>query len=263
MKEYRDSKHINFKYAKGNVDVYGKTFHTCYELYLLLNGDVEFISSHTRQILKPYQLMIIPPGEYHQFRVLGEVANYERCVLNMDLDFLEAETLRQAFFGKELLTLSRNHRIVQHYLYLISCLSGVCQSDFASILPSVGTDIVFLVKNHAMAADIPCGSLRPASVELIGYIDAHYREPLDLAELSQVFHFSVSSLCHIFKESFGISIKKYILQKRMSTAHMALQQGKHPEAVCTECGFSNYATFYRAYKNHFHMSPSQCVTHKR
>ena len=42
------------------------------------------------------------------------------------------------------------------------------------------------------------------------YIDEHYTQQLDLSSLSRRFHISVSSLCHIFKEDFGISIKKYI-----------------------------------------------------
>lgn len=263
MKDYRESKCINFKYAKGDVDVYGKTFHTYYELYLLLNGKVEFISRYTRQILKPYQMIIVPPDEFHQFIVLDDVACYERCVLNLDLDFLESEVLQQAFAGKEILTLSEKHRIVQHFLYLISSLSGISQQDFSQILPSIGTDIVYLIKNLTNTAETPHGTLCPLALKLISYIDAHYKEPFDLNDLSQIFHFSVSSLCHIFKESFGISIKKYVLQKRMSAANLALQQGQHPEDVCASCGFTNYSNFYRAYKNQFQVPPSKDINRKQ
>ncbi|MBQ7797484.1 MAG: helix-turn-helix transcriptional regulator, partial [Lachnospiraceae bacterium] len=87
-------------------------------------------------------------------------------------------------------------------------------------------------------------------------------EALDPNTLSEKFHFSVSSICHIFKEDFGISIKKCILQKRINAAHMALQRGERPEAVCAAYGFSNYSTFYRAYKNHVGVPPSKYVPHK-
>ena len=134
--------------------------------------------------------------------------------------------------------------------------------DFKYILSAVGTDIVFLVKNHSDSHELLPGALHSISLELIRYIDEHYTEALNLNSLAQKFNFSVSSICHIFKEYFGISIKKYILQKRINAAHLALQQGHHPETVCASHGFSNYSTFYRAYKNHFGVPPSQTVTWK-
>lgn len=94
------------------------------------------------------------------------------------------------------------------------------------------------------------------------YIDEHYTEKIDLNSLSQMFHFSVSSLCHVFKSDFGISIKKYILQKRINGCHLALLQGEHSEAVCEAFGFSNYSTFFRAYKKQFGVAPSKSVAFK-
>lgn len=260
---YRDGKHINFKYAKGKTDIYGKTFHAYYELYLLLNGKVEFINSHTRQFIHPYQLIIIPPGEYHQFIVSEDIENYERCVLNINSDFFEAGILKNALVGKEILTLSQSNRIIKNYLYLIQCISSVSEMDSKYILSAIGTDIVFLIKRHSSSHELSQGTLHPISLELMRYIDEYYKNALDLNTLSEKFHFSVSSICHIFKEDFGISIKKYILQKRINAAYIALQNGERPEAVCTDYGFSNYSTFYRAYKNYYGISPSACTVCKQ
>ena len=257
MKLFQGNEHINFKYAKGNTDIYGKTFHTCYEIYILLNGKVEFINNHTRQIITPYQLIIVPPGEYHQIIPLDDIDSYERCVINMDSQFLSYDILKKAFADKRILTLTEEHRITQDFHYLIECFSTFSEDDFSHVMQAISTDIVFLIKNISTTDKLQSGSLRPIALELINYIDEHYTQPLDLKILSEKMHISVSSICHIFKESFGISIKKYILQKRMTASKIALQQGQRPEDVCYTYGFSNYCTFYRAYKNHFGISPSR------
>ncbi len=262
-KIYSESEHISFKYAKGKTDIYGKTFHAYYELYLLLNGKVEFVNNHTRQIIHPYQIIIIPPGEYHQFIVSGNIDDYERCVLNIYPDHFAPDILKNAFIGKEMLTLPQSHRIVDNYLYLMQCISSVSEMDFKHILSAVGTDIVFLIKYLSDSQKPLQGTLHPTSLALMRYIDEHYKEELDLNTLSQKTHFSVSSICHIFKEDFGISIKKYVLQKRINASYIALQNGEHPEAVCSNYGFSNYSTFYRAYKKYFGIPPSKHITHKQ
>lgn len=253
---YRDAKNINFKYAVGKVDIYGRLFHDFYEIYLLFGGDVEFISDNTRCALKPYTLVIIPPGEYHQYVTTGDMASYDRCVMCVYPEFLESDLLSAALFGKGLFTLQADHRIVEHFRYLKQCAHTLDDEDFAHVLTGVGTDIIFLIKNHAESELLP-GSLRPISLALMKLINERYKEEIDLAMLSRHFHFSVSQLSHIFKEDYGISIKKYILQKRMNGARLSLQSGKGAEEVCAEYGFANYSTFYRAYVKYFGVAPSK------
>lgn len=257
MKEYRTSKYINFKYTNGKTDIYGKMFHNYYELYLLLDGNVEFINNHTRQIIKPFQMVIIPPGEYHQFVVTGNVDHYKRCVIDIHPAFLEADILKTAFARKELLSLTESDRITKHFLYLIDCLSNINKSDFSHIVSAVTTDIIFLIKNDSHAQELFRGNLCNLSLSLMNYLNEHFSEQLNLDLLSRKFYCSISSLCHIFKKDFGISIKKYIIQKRMHTANMALQRGEKPEEVSIKYGFPNYSTFYRDYKKYFGMTPSE------
>ena len=257
MKEFRNSNYVNFKYAKGKTDIYGKTFHDYYELFLLLNGDVEFINNHTRQTIKPFQLFIIPPGEYHQFIVTENIENYERCVIEIHPGLIDTGILDSALEGKEVISLTDGDRITKHFLYLIDCLSAVKDSDYPYILSAVTTDIIFLIKNSTDAGKLFNENLCPLSLKLMENLNEHFSEQLDLDLLSGIFYCSVSSMCHIFKRDFGISIKKYILQKRMNASKMALQCGEKPEDVSVRYGFSNYSTFYRDYKKNFGIAPSE------
>jgi len=173
LRKFYKSGHTSIKYAMGQIDIYGNVFHECYELYLLLQGDVEFISSHTRQNIHPGQLVIIPPGEYHQFLVHSEMQTYERCVIDVLTGLLEESVLRDALCGKELLTLPADHRIRTHYQYLTDCLAAGGEEDLEYILPAVVTDILFLIKNTSGNHALSPGKLRAVSLQLMEFIDAH------------------------------------------------------------------------------------------
>lgn len=257
MKECRSDKFVRFKYAKGKTDIFGKMFHDYYEIYLLLGGEVEFTNNHTKQLLKPFQLVIIPPGEYHQFEVGGNIEDYERCVIDIYPGFLKENILCSALAGKELLSLKETDRIASHFIYLTECLADVDKSDFAHILSAVSTDIIFLIKNYYDVQGVLHGDLSELSLNLMSYIDEHFAERLDLDMLSKRFFCSTSSLCHIFKRDFGVSIKKYIISKRISAANMAIQKGEKAEVACVKYGFLNYSTFYRDYKKYMGISPSE------
>ena len=259
MKNYYTSKVINFKHTTGKTDIYPRMFHNWYEIYLLLNGEVEYINNQTRQTLQPLQLVIIPPGVYHQFNVTGNIDAYERCVIDISPDIFDTGVLDTALSHKELLTLTKNDRIILNFLYLSEAITETDKSDFAYILSAVAIDIIFLIKRSSKVNELNGNSISPLSVNLMRYIDAHYMEVLNLDKLSNEFHFSKSSLCHIFKKDFGISIKQYILTKRINAANLALQKGNAPEKVSMMTGFSNYSSFYRAYRKHYGFAPSDTI----
>lgn len=257
MKIFRKYKHIEFQHTIGKTDIFSRMFHGYYEIYTLLSGNVEYVSDDTRQKLLPNQIVIIPPGKYHQFVVTDNIDTYERLVLNIYPEIFKKNVLKNSLSKKELLSFPVSDRIIKNLLYLKESVSKVSEEDFSYILPAIATDIIFLIKNKTDTGISNTGSLRPLSLKLMSYINEHYTESLDLKKLSSETHFSVSSLCHIFKEDFGISIKKYIIQKRMNSAHLDLQNGENPEYVCMKYGFSNYSTFYRDYKKHFGIASSK------
>ena len=257
VKKYATAKGVDFKYAKGKTDIYGNTFHTRFELFLLLGGSVRLITDRARITLSPYQLAVIPPEQYHQFITDGNVEDYERCVLNLDIDFIDPEVLKNALSGKELLTLPHDGRIVNHILYLKDHIDQGKEDDLSYILPAIATDIVFCIKNADRSAATASDGIEKLSQDIMNYLNAHYTEAIDLETLSETFHVSVSTLCHLFKKDFGITVKQYIIQKRLNTARFALNRGEKAEEVCHRVGFSNYSAFFRAYKKQFGNAPSK------
>lgn len=256
VKQYATANGVDFKYVKGKTDIYGNTFHTRFELYLLLGGSVCLITDRACIRLRPYQLAVIPPEQYHQFIVEGNVEEYERCVLNLDVDFIDAEVLKNALSGKELLTLSCDERIVQYILSLKEEVECRGEEELRYLLPAIATAIVFCIKHTERAVNAAHGGIGKLSREIMNHLNAHYTETIELAHLAELFHFSISTLCHAFKEDFGITIKQYVMQKRLNTAKFLLDRGGKSEEVCRRVGFLNYSAFFKAYKKQFGVMPS-------
>lgn len=256
-KLFKSNAHANFKYAKGEVDIYTNMFHDCYEIYLLLDGNVEFVNNHSRYTLLPYQLVVIPMGEYHQFIVNDSMDTYERCVINLYPELFHDDTLSAALSGKELLTLPKDHRIIENMLYLKKAMHEYSDADFSHVLSAIATDIVLLVKHLEHATVTTHSQLHPLALQIMNYVNERYQDNISLEDIARHCYISVSSVSHIFKNNFGISIKKYIIEKRMTEAKFCLNQGEKAQEVCHKFGFANYSTFYRAYKEYFGHAPSK------
>lgn len=254
---------VRFQWTKGDIDVFTeKQFHRHYELYFLLNGHPDFSSDRTRQSIEPNTLIVIPPHRYHLLLVEKDKrAEYERLVLNVEPSFLGGTTLCDALAGKELLPLPANHRIAEHFRYLKESVVRTDEADFRHILTACATDIVFLIKQCAASAVTETANrLSPLAAEMIRYINETVRCNPTVPEIAKRFSLSVSSASHLFKQNFGVSLKRYVIEKRMTEIRSLLQQGHKPQEVADAFGFLNYATFYRSYRSRFGEAPSH--THK-
>lgn len=92
------------------------------------------------------------------------------------------------------------------------------------------------------------------------YIDENYKDKLLLADIAKTFFVSVSTSCCCFKSNCGMSIKKYIIMKRITEAKKLIDSGMSAQEVCESLGYERYTTFYRNYKDYFGVSPSHKTT---
>ncbi len=90
---------------------------------------------------------------------------------------------------------------------------------------------------------------------VLDYIEEHYGETLTLEQLAGVFYVSKYYLSHLFSQRTGISLFRYLQQKRLMEARQLLAQGISPSEACQRCGFGDYANFYRAFKQQFGQPP--------
>ena len=85
--------------------------------------------------------------------------------------------------------------------------------------------------------------------EIKKYIDSNYLNDISLDELSGKFYINKFYLTRLFKETYGLTIKEYILSKRISKAKEMLRyDGSSIEDIGIACGISDPNYFSRVFK---------------
>lgn len=84
----------------------------------------------------------------------------------------------------------------------------------------------------------------------------------DLEKLAGERNISVVYLRKLFKEHYGIPIRKYIAIKQLEKSAMLISERKYRISEISDmCGFSNLSAFTRAFRNTFGMAPHSFQKH--
>jgi AraC family transcriptional regulator len=94
---------------------------------------------------------------------------------------------------------------------------------------------------------------------VLAYIDDHLDEPIDLAALARVAHFSEFHFHRIFAAHAGETLGAYLTRRRVETAaaRMASQPRLSVLAAALSVGFGSAEAFARAFRRHFGCTPTQ------
>lgn len=97
----------------------------------------------------------------------------------------------------------------------------------------------------------------PMLHQVLQYLNAHCTEDISVTQVAAHFHITPSYLAHWFKNHTGLSPWNYVILRRLQRANDWMCQGYSAEEACYRVGFDNYANFFRLYKKHTGISPSQ------
>ena len=93
--------------------------------------------------------------------------------------------------------------------------------------------------------------------DILSYMDCHLSEQLTLAQVAGHFEISVSTLTQLFQKHLAVSFHQYLTQRRMAASIPLLLSDMPLEQICRQVGYRNYSTFFRAFKQVFHISPRE------
>ena len=247
--------------------------HDFYEVYYLLKGQVEYWVDGRIIRMQAGDLLLINPQELHRPMVDPESSVYERIVLWINKEYLE---------GLCSGSLRLNHCFdtsLPNHTHLISPAAGErsaltarmselvreCYSrEAGSDLCAYGIFLQFMVQLNRMAQQEKrqpevAGQLSELVENVLSYISHHLEENLTLEQIAEVFFVSKYYLSHAFSKEVGVSVYRYILLRRLLMARQLLLAGLSAGQACRECGFSDYTSFYRAFKSEYGISPREFV----
>ena len=224
--------------------------------YHLTNGDI----------------LLISPGESHQAELEADQSVCERLVLRIEKGNLQKFRAfgfdPTACFSAEPSGRIRCLRFDDEVTVRIGELLDRCLRENGS--EEFGADMMadtyvvqaMILVNRLFRRNIR-GQRRDRSGTLVNsvieYINSHYSEELTLDRLAGRFFISKYHLSREFGRITGISVHRYITQKRLVVAKQMLSEGRPSSAVYQHCGFGDYSNFYRAFRGEYGISPKAYV----
>ncbi|MBE6601853.1 MAG: helix-turn-helix domain-containing protein [Ruminococcaceae bacterium] len=242
---------------------YSAHTHNFPELLFLKEGDVDFIIDGWHYRLKKNDLVIIPPLAIHEVCFESD-HNYERYDVIFDEALVGFPFLQSLPVGLRVINFDSNDSIINLFKRIDYYLDRLDGDLVRMMLVNLLQEICVNVKLAASTVEGDLYTQTNALVcEAITYIDGHLLELSGLDEICRELFITKSHLHHLFIKHLNITPKKYISSKRLAMAQREISFGAKPTEVYTKCGFSDYSTFYRAYKKQFGYSPSANVTPER
>lgn len=252
-----------------NRDPYFRTMefhaHDFLELYYFLDGSVTYYIEDQVYDLCPGDLLIIPAGKMHRPVIANEHAAYERMVLWITPQYLQSIDSPAGDLQKNL------QKVGEH---------GYCvpfRGDETVFVTALLKKLLYMQKNDtdpkfcAGAVELYLWTIfRSYGVidtthrnetqvipQVIRYITEHFSEPLTLEDIAAEFFVSKSYLNRHFKAYTNSTVYAYIMALRLTHARRMLREGVPAVEAGRECGFSDYSTFYKAFKTQTGLSPQQ------
>ena len=92
---------------------------------------------------------------------------------------------------------------------------------------------------------------------LIEHIEGHLDERLNLDEVAADFYISRGTVNKLFRQSLDTTFYKFVTQRRLILAKVLMGEGESLDEISLKCGFTDYSTFYKAFKKEYGISPRE------
>ena len=128
-------------------------------------------------------------------------------------------------------------------------------------LDSLGSSVAEHLRARHSSASAPeprKGGLGAQLKQVIAYVEDNLSHDLSLKELAAVAGVSVSHIKTTFRESVGLPVHQYVIQRRVDRAQVLLREGKLPiSRIAAETGFSHQSHLSYHVRRLLGVSPSE------
>ena len=252
-----------------NRDPYFRTMefhaHDFLELYYFLDGSVTYYIEDQVYDLCPGDLLIIPAGKMHRPVIANEHAAYERMVLWITPQYLQSIDSPAGDLQKNLQKVGEHGYCVpfrgDETVFVTALLKKLLYMQNNDTDPKFCAGAVELylwtIFRSYGVIDTTHRNETQVIPQVIRYITEHFSEPLTLEDIAAEFFVSKSYLNRHFKAYTNSTVYAYIMALRLTHARRMLREGIPAVEAGRECGFSDYSTFYKAFKTQTGLSPQQ------
>lgn len=238
-------------------------YHDAYEIYFQLQGKRYVFVDNICYTLEAGDVAIFKPFDIH-YAQSRDVEYYGRFVMN--------------FQDELLMSILRKEEVKILLEKLPSCVIHLPETEFEHLYYEFqkadqynkrggflaeklqGTVVLQIIMLLMECMDenliVKGKKISPHIIQVLDYIQLHYKEQITLDEIAETVHMSKYYLCRTFRQVTGASVLEYINNIRLMRAHTLLAHTKDSiEQIALQTGFSSSSNLARVFKKSYGFSP--------
>ncbi len=256
MTPFYENKHEELRVFYANNFHFPAHLHSQVELLYVVSGVTEVTIFNQTKLLEKGDFAIVFPNAIHSYASGEEGSQIIIAICSLDLtgDFFKRMTSyypTKPFISAEKLHTNVSFAIAElekeyHEGHDLNACRALLLLIFSRILP-----IVELARNK----DIENYDLTHL---IVNYVSEHFQESLTLTELANHLNVSKYYLSRIFSSKLNTNFNQYINYIRANFALTLIQSTSYTlTRISVDSGFESQRTFNRAFKEIYHMTPSE------
>ncbi|MBQ7387555.1 MAG: helix-turn-helix domain-containing protein [Clostridia bacterium] len=236
--------------------VYFNHIHNHAEILLFLRGEANYNIDGQLFTPAPRDLLFIPSAIYHYLIPTANVP-YENYVIGFSPSIIDKEKYDKLFSAPLMISAEGDEELLGFFSRLDLYFERYERGDFERCVRATLDELLtylYYKKRDAVQHILPKRTLID---EIVEYVSENIERPIDAVSVAEHLHLSKSYVQNLFSQNMHIGLKKYIMQKKIYSAHADIKRGLSPSLACEKYAFGDYSTVYRLYKSHFGASPKE------
>ncbi len=236
--------------------------HDEYEIFMFLEGDAHYVVEGKYYSLEPYDIIIIRRNEMHRIFHHNSNNSYGRLIIMVNPEFFKNNNCQE--YERQFTEIHEGvgHKISADVVRSSGLYDAIMRlkkysNDFSvtntSIVNSSIIEILHLINGVKLFTQDDSPNSQLSSI--MTYVNSNYMSNITLEDIAARFFVSKYHLCRMFKKATGLTLHKYITQKRISLAKTYISEGINITSAVMYAGFNNYSSFYRAYIKEYGITP--------
>lgn len=244
-------------------------FHEFDKIVILLSGSVDYTVEGISYKLQPWDILLVRNHMIHK-AVIDVTVPYERIIIYLNSAYVERfapdSGLMECFARAEKRRFCLTRPDDGEKKAVEACLANLesCVDDNgygAEVMRGAALTQLMVQINRIMlcdtVADSEAAEYNEKITAALSYINEHLSEELNVDSLAARSYLSRYHFMRLFKAQTGCTVHNYIRQKRLNLAARLIREGMPAMRAASECGFTDYSAFHRAFSQTFGVSPGK------
>ena len=232
-------------------------YHDMYEILFIKEGNISYLTNDNVYPLRKNSLVFARPQQLHCIRVDRDTP-YDRY----DLLFAQ-ETIPHSLLAKipadlSIVSFETNPLAIQLFDKMDFYCGKLNGEQLARVLRSLIEEVIVNVLIYVQdTQNNPHIGKQPMTVQAMDYIAKNLLNLADVDTICRDLCISRSYLYQLFRNDLNTTPKHYITERKLNLARQEILLGAKVTSVYSQFGFTDYSTFFRAYKKHFGYPPTE------